>query len=257
MPVQPHAQPYVADGGRVGVLLSHGFTGSPASMRPWAEFLAGHDYTVRAPRLPGHGTTWQELNLARWQHWYAEVESALDDLLACCDHVVVAGLSMGGCLALRLAEERTRDIAGVILVNPAVASENRQLRAVPVLKWLVASRPGIGDDIKKPGVEEYCYDRVPLKALHTMMRMWDVTREDLPKVTQPLLIFRSAEDHVVEPLSSRIITQRVSSRDLAEHILEDSYHVATLDHDAPVIFEESLKFVCRVTPPSLSGAGQG
>jgi carboxylesterase len=247
LPVQAHAQPFAADGGPVGVLLSHGFTGSPASMRPWGEFLAAHGYAVRVPRLPGHGTTWQELNRTRWHDWYAEAESALDELVHRCDQVVVAGLSMGGCLALRLAEQRTRDVTAVVLVNPAVASENRQLRAVPLLKWLVASRPGIGNDIKKPGVDEHCYSRVPLKALHAMMRMWAVTREDLPKVTQPLLVFRSAEDHVVEPLSDRIITARVSSRDLAEHILDDSYHVATLDHDAPAIFEESLKFIGRVT----------
>jgi carboxylesterase len=254
--VDAHAQPLSADGGRVGVLLSHGFTGSPASMRPWAEFLAGHGLTVRAPRLPGHGTTWQEMNRTGWQDWYAEVEATLDDLLLRCDRVVVGGLSMGGCLALRLAEQRNRDVAGLVLVNPAVASTNRQLKAVPVLKWVVPSRPGIGNDIKKPGVEEYCYSRVPLKALHSMMRMWDATREDLPKVTQPLLLIRSAEDHVVEPLSARIIAQRVSSRDLDEQVLENSYHVATLDHDASTVFDESLKFIARVTESDDLGAPQ-
>jgi len=254
LPVQPHVSPFSADGGRVGVLLSHGFTGSPASMRPWGEFLAGHGLTVRVPRLPGHGTTWQEMNRTGWQDWYAAAEAALDELLDRCERVVVGGLSMGGCLALRLAQQRGRDVASVMLVNPAVASENRQLRAVPVLKWLVASRPGIGNDIKKPGVDEHCYPRVPLKALHSMMQMWRQTCEDLPKVTQPLLMFRSAEDHVVEPLSARLIAQRVSSRDLDEHVLEDSYHVATLDNDAPAIFDESLKFIARTTEPDVAGS---
>jgi carboxylesterase len=245
--VQPPAQPFAADGGRVGVLLSHGFTGSPASMRPWGEHLAERGFTVRVPRLPGHGTTWQELNRTTWQDWYAEAETALDELTARCEHVVVGGLSMGGCLVLRLAEQRNQDVAAVVLVNPSVASENKQLKAVPVLKWVVPSRPGIGNDIKKPGVDEHCYPRVPLKALHAMTKMWAVTREDLPKVTQPLLLFRSAEDHVVEPLSARIIAQRVSSRDLDEHVLENSYHVATLDNDAASIFDESVKFIRRVT----------
>lgn len=255
MPVQPHAHPFAADGGPVGVLLSHGFTGSPASMRPWGEFLAERGYTVRIPRLPGHGTTWQEMNRTGWSDWYAELEAALDELVARCEHVVVGGLSMGGCLALRLAEQRGRDVAGLVLVNPAVASENKQLRAVPVLKWLVGSRPGIGNDIKRPDVVEHSYTRVPLKALHAMMRMWRVTRDDLPKVTQPLLMFRSAEDHVVEPLSARIITQRVSSRDLDERMLEESYHVATLDNDAATIFEESARFVDRVTGPEAVRPG--
>jgi carboxylesterase len=257
LPVQTHAQPFAADEGRVGVLLCHGLTGSPASMRPWGEFLAGHGLTVRVPRLPGHGTTWQEMNRTRWPDWYAEAESALEDLLTRCDRVVVGGLSMGGCLALRLAQQRNRDVAAVLLVNPSVASENRQLRAVPVLKWVVRSRPGIGNDIKKPGVDEHCYSRLPLKAMHSLTKMWRVTCEDLPKVTQPLLLFRSAEDHVVEPLSGRLIAQRVSSRDIAEHVLQDSYHVATLDNDAPEVFDESLKFISRTTDPTLDPHAPG
>src|SRR5215213_12031276 len=89
--VVPGAEPYSADGGRVGVLLSHGFTGSPASMTPWGKHLAGLGYTVRVPRLPGHGTTWKELNTTRWHEWYAEVDEALTELRSRCDHVVAAG----------------------------------------------------------------------------------------------------------------------------------------------------------------------
>jgi carboxylesterase len=68
-------------------------------------------------------------------------------------------------------------------------------------------------------------------------------------VTQPLLLFRSAEDHVVDPSSARIILTRVSSTDVTERILENSYHVATLDNDAPAIYEESAEFIRRVTGP--------
>lgn len=243
MPVLPHAEPYRAEGGPIGVLLVHGFTGSPRSMRPWGEHLAADGLTVVAPRLPGHGTTWQELNRTVWTDWYAEGSRALDHLVEHCDQVFVAGQSMGGCLALRLAEERPDDVAGLMLVNPSVTSLNKQLLALPVLKRVVASVKGIADDIKKPGVAELGYDRLPLKALDSLRTMWKVTRDDLPKVTAPLVVFRSVEDHVVEPLSTQIITQRVSSRDVTERILDNSYHVATLDNDAPSIFEESLEFV--------------
>ena len=118
-----------------------------------------------------------------------------------------------------------------------------------MLKHLVGSFPGIADDIKKPGVEEHGYTRTPLKAAHSMMTAWRTVREDLPKVTQPLLMFLSAEDHVVDASSARIIRGTVSSRDLGERILENSYHVATLDNDAPTIFEESAQFIRRVTGP--------
>lgn len=243
MPVLPQAEPYRLDGGGTGALLLHGFTGCPASMRPWGEHLAAEGFTVSVPRLPGHGTTWQELNQTQWKDWYAEAARHLDELSESCDEVFVGGLSMGGCLALRLAEERPDDVAGLLLVNPSVASLDKRLMALPVLKRVVPALKAIGNDIKKPGVDEQAYDRTPLKALDSLRGMWKVTREDLPKVTAPVLMFRSVEDHVVEPLSGEIITQRVSSRDVTERVLDNSYHVATLDHDANSIFTESAEFI--------------
>ncbi len=243
MPVLPHAAPLHVDGGSVGALLLHGFTGSPASMRPWGEQLATDGFTVAVPRLPGHGTTWQELNSTTWHDWYAEAARGLGDLRQRCDDVYVAGLSMGACLALRLTEERPDDVAGLILVNPSIASGDRRLTALPVLKRVVPAIKGIGNDIKKPGVQEHSYDRTPLRALDSLRRLWQVTRDELPKITAPVLIFRSVEDHVVEPLSSQIIIQRVSSRDVTERVLDDSYHVATLDNDAPNIYTESVEFI--------------
>jgi len=252
----PHAQPFhfdgvpdERDGQRVGVLLSHGFTGSPASMTPWGKHLAAQGFAVDVPRLPGHGTTWQEMNRTGWADWYGELERSFDKLHANCDQVVLGGLSMGGGLALKLAAERGNDVAGVMLVNAAVASNNKQLLAVPVLKRILPSMPGIGNDIKKPDQDEYGYDRIPLKALGSMMAGWKEVRRALPNVTQPVLLFRSAEDHVVDPSSAQIIASRVSSREVTERILENSYHVATLDHDAPAIFEESVEFIRRVTGP--------
>ncbi len=251
MSVLPHASPFHADGGPVGVLLTHGLTGSPASMRPWAESLRAEGFTVSVPRLPGHGTTWQELNATSWQDWYAEASRGLDTVRQTCDEVFVAGLSMGGCLALRLAEERSDDVAGLVLVNPSIVSTDKRLVALPLLKRFVPALKGIGNDIKKPGVDEHCYDRTPLKALDSLRDMWKVTRDDLAKVTAPLLVFRSVEDHVVEPLSAQIITQRVSSRDVTERVLDNSYHVATLDNDAESIFTESAEFIRKRT--SVSG----
>ncbi len=250
MQVQPAAEPFSAAGGRTGVLLVHGFTGSPASMVPWAQSLADDGFSVQVPRLPGHGTRWQELNRTRWTDWYAEASTALDRLGASCDEVFLCGLSMGGCLALRLAEERADDVAGLVLVNPSVISTRKDLRAVPLVKRFVPSRRGIGNDINKPGVDEHCYDRTPLKAVDSLRALWKVTREDLPKVTVPLLLFRSLVDHVVEPMSAQLIVQQVSSRDVTERVLSKSYHVATLDNDAPAIFVESAEFIRKHSAPT-------
>jgi len=242
LPVRPGAEPFDSDGGPVGVLLSHGFTGSPASMRPWGEFLAARGHTVRVPRLPGHGTTWQDMNRTRWDDWYGELERALTDLRSRCDRLVVGGLSMGGALALRLAE-RHQDIAAVMVVNPAVASSRFDVRLVPALKWVVPSMPGIGNDIKKTGADEIGYDRTPLKALGSMLTAWKQTRAELGAIRAPLLYFRSTEDHVVDEASEPLILDGVSSSVREVVRLENSYHVATIDQDAPIIFERSAAFI--------------
>lgn len=256
MPIAPYAEPFLAEarpdetGGRpVGVLLVHGFTGCPFSLRPWGEYVAGRGYAVSVPRLPGHGTSWQEANRTGWQDWYGEVERAFEKLRAGCDRVVVGGLSMGGSLALRLAELRGSEVAGLVLVNPALTNDSPLRHARHVLKWVVPSLSGVANDIKKPDQDEHGYDRVPARAAASMIDGWQSVIADLAKVTQPLLVFRSAVDHVVPPSSGAVLRAGVSSPDLTEQILQNSYHVATLDNDAPAIFEESVEFIRRVTGP--------
>jgi carboxylesterase len=247
VPVLPGAEPFSHDGGDVGVLLCHGFTGCPQSLRPWARALAGAGYTVRLPLLPGHGTCWQDLNRTRWTDWYAAEASALDDLCSRCRSVVVGGLSMGGALALRLAARRGTDVTGLVLVNPAVTTEDPRLRVLPVVQYLLPSLPGIGNDIKKPGVTELAYSRNPLRALYSLTRLWADVIADLPRISQPLLLLRSVEDHVVPAADSALILRRIHSTDVQEVLCEDSYHVATLDNDADLIIKQSLAFVERVT----------
>ena len=249
-PLSVAARPDLTGGRRVGVLLSHGFTGSPASMKPWGEYLADKGYAVEVPRLPGHGTRWQDLNKTTWADWYGELTRAFEKLSAENDAVVVAGLSMGGALVLRLAADHPDRVAGVVVVNPAVATKRLDVKLLPVLKHVVPSFPGIANDIKKPGADEHGYTKTPLKAAHSMFRAWPLVVADLPRITAPLLYFRSGVDHVVDELSQPLITSKVSSREITERRLEESFHVATLDNDAPQIFEESADFIARVTSAS-------
>jgi len=248
-PLSVAARPELTGGRRIGVLLSHGFTGSPASMIPWAEHLGELGYAVEVPRLPGHGTTWQEMNTTTWADWYGEVSRVFDKLCLENDAVVVGGLSMGGALVLRLAADHPDRVAGVVVVNPAVATKRLDVKLLPVLKHLVPSFPGIINDIKKPGMDEHGYPRTPLKAAHSMMRAWPPLVTDLAKVTAPLLYFRSTVDKVVDEVSQPLIIGSVSSGDVTQRDLENSYHVATIDNDAPMIFEESAAFIARVTAP--------
>ena len=250
VPTRPLSLPATPDrtGGRaIGVLLVHGFTGSPASMKPWARHLAEQGYAVEVPLLPGHGTRWQDLNQVAWTDWYSEAQRAFDTLHTSCEAVVVCGLSMGGSVALRLAEVRGDHVSGIVLVNPFVSSTRMELKAVPLLKHVVPSLGGVVNDIKKPGQDEMGYTRLPLKGLSAVMEMWKQVVPDLGRVTQPLLYFRSATDHVIDDSSSPTVLKAVGSTDVEERILDDSYHVATLDNDAQRIFEESAAFIARVT----------
>lgn len=247
MPVLPGAEPFAHNGSaEIGVLLCHGFTGSPASMRPWGDRLAAEGFTVRCPLLPGHGTSWPEMNETTWSDWYATVDAALAELAGRCRSVFVFGLSMGGTLALRLAECHGGRVAGLVLVNPSVTMARVRLVALPVLARVIRSLPGISNDIARPGMNELAYPRTPLRAAVSLSRLWREVRRDLGRVTQPLLLLRSVTDHVVEPMNARIILAGVRSRDAREVLLPRSYHVATLDHDAPTVFDASIEFARRV-----------
>ncbi|HET7475354.1 MAG TPA: alpha/beta fold hydrolase [Dermatophilaceae bacterium] len=243
----PGAEPFSHDGSDVGVLLCHGFTGTPQGLRGWAEFLVARGYTVRLPRLPGHGTTWQDLNRYSFEDWYATVDLAFRELTQRCRKVVVCGLSMGGALALMLAQNHGPHVAGLVLVNPAVKFEDPRLAVLPVLKHLVGSLRAVSGDIKKPGTVELAYSRSPLKAGHSQVRAWGPIIRDLPEITQPLLLVRSVEDHIIPASSAALVLSRISSTDVTEIVVEDSYHVIPLDNDAQRLFEESLVFIERVT----------
>jgi carboxylesterase len=239
----PGAEPFEHEGGPVGVLLCHGFTGSPQTLRGWAEYLAAQGLTVSLPRLPGHGTRWQDMAQTSSDDWYAEVETAFSVLARRCEQTFVFGLSMGGCLALRLAETRGEAVRGLVLVNPSLAPDTRLFLLAPAMKYVLRSLPGIASDIKKPGASEVGYDRVPVRAAATLPKLWKATVSALAQVSQPVLIYRSTVDHVVGPPSMQALLAGLPSGQVTVRELPDSYHVATLDNDAGTIFEGSVKFM--------------
>src|SRR3954463_16513910 len=160
--VLPGAEPFAFPGGngpdgRTGVLLVHGFTGTPMSMRPGGEPRAAEGFAVSCPLLPGHGTRWQDCNTSTHDQWTTAVSEAFDSLAADCDRVFVAGLSMGGTLATRLAEVRPDDVAGLLLVNPALLTRRLDAKLLPVLARITPSWTAIANDIKKLGVTELAY----------------------------------------------------------------------------------------------------
>jgi carboxylesterase len=195
------------------------------------------------PLLPGHGTRWQDANQVSWEDWYAELERAIDEVRAQCRQTFIMGLSMGGTLVTRFAEQRSADIAGVIVVNGSLFTTRKDAKLLPLLRHVVPSLPPIGNDVKKPGVTEPAYDRLPVKAMWQLSKLWAVTNADLARITAPLLVITSRDDHVVETANSERLMSAASSTDKRQIWLEDSFHVATLDNDLPVIIDESLAFI--------------
>lgn len=243
----PGAEPLSVAGGDVGVLVLHGFTGNPATMRPLAEALVEAGFTVEMPVLPGHGTTIDDMMTTTWADWSAAAEASYTDLAGRCRAVVVAGLSMGGTLTAWLAG-RHGGIAGIACINPLAAPREPEVKEMVQLMLDAgdAVAPGIGSDIADPDAFEPAYEGAPLRCLLSLFEALDELQPLLPAVISPLLLLTSPQDHVVEPASSDHLAASVSGP--VERVsLDRSYHVATLDYDKDLIAERTIAFVHQVS----------
>ena len=237
-PVLKGAEPYYAEGGKEGVLVSHGFTGSTQSMRPLAEALAEAGYTVCLPRLKGHGTHYEDMERTSRHDWIESVEEGYRWLKERSGTIYMAGLSMGGTLTLYMAE-RHPDIRAIALINAAIDMPAlKEVGDPEVIRFLEA----IGSDIKKPDVTELAYEKTPVKSVKEILALMEEVRADLGKISCPALLLVSDEDHVVPPGNSDIIGEGLSSEAIEKVQLKNSYHVATLDNDKDKIIENVLRF---------------
>lgn len=251
--VRAGCEPFAAEGfgenARTGVLLLHGFTGSPDSTVPWAKYLNERGYRVNAIRLPGHGTTWQDANTKTFADLQGAADEAFGEMRAVTDRVFVMAQSFGCSLALRIAADFPDDVAGLVLVNPwvradGVASWQKHLAPLQrFLPYITKSMPGVASDIADPTKEELGYDKIPVVLVaSTLNTAFHELRERLPRVAAPIQLNLSATDHVLGPNNAELIRAEVRSP-IEEHLLERSYHVATLDYDAESIFERSADFI--------------
>ncbi|MGO0576396.1 alpha/beta hydrolase [Ornithinimicrobium panacihumi] len=251
MAILPGAEPFTSPGtgdrARTGVLVVHGLTSTPQTVRPVFTHLADLGYAVSAPLLPGHGTTVADMGRTRYADWFGAVEAAAADLRGQVDRMVAVGLSLGGALVTELAATRPGQVDGLVLINPAFTATDPRLRALPLIKHVLPTLAGLGNDIRLQGGEqEICYDRLPLKAFHSFVSRWPHLQELAGQVRVPVLLLRSAHDKVVPALSSEVFLDRVGSSDVREVVLERSAHVATLDHDAAEVQRLTAEFVARI-----------
>ena len=232
----------------IGVLLVHGFTGAPPSMRPWGEFLHSKGYSVRVPLLPGHGSKPEDLNEVKWQEWPAKVIHELNELQKTCDTIFLIGLSMGGGTVLNVATTHNAAIKGLILVNPWIHLKGVTVEVSFLVSRLRKMRASVGNDIKRPGITEWGYDATPMRGVHQALKMLRITRKNLAAVKVPVQLFHSVEDHTLPVSNTEIILAEIGSKDKTRIELVNSYHVATLDYDQELIFQNSLTFIEGLTP---------
>lgn len=255
--VADSAAAWSADGGDAGVLVLHGVTGNPTAVRPLAERLAREGFAVELPRLPGHGTHWRELDGVPWQAWADEADAGLRRLLARTGRVAIAGLSYGAAIGMLLAARRPLDVRALVLVNPALTiGADHPLRhlvpVAPLIGRVMPPIPGVANDIAKPGADEKAYPRVGFRAAAETIKLQRAVRAALGRVRAPTLVLTSRVDHVAPPSDSTLALDRIAS-ETTEHVwLEHSLHVATLDHDAPIIEDRAVAFLRRHLPASTT-----
>jgi carboxylesterase len=244
--IVPGGEPYSFEGGPLGVLVLHGFTGNPVSMRPLAEACARAGFTVELPRLPGHGTTLEDMMTTGWADWSAAALESYDELAGRCDKVAVVGLSMGAGLAALVAESRPQ-VVGCVFINPWINPLNPEL--LDGLNQLidagVETLEAVGSDIKKEAISEMAYDATPLVCTKSACDGLVTVRENLGKIFVPSLLLTSRIDHTVNWERGEDIVAR-SSGPVEQIWLEDSYHVATLDNDAALVEWATVAFLQRV-----------
>ncbi len=249
---EPWSSPGAGENGRIGILLCHGFTGNPSSVRWLGEQLAARGFAMELPRLPGHGTHWLDMAKTSYDDWRAGFVAALEELKARTDHVIVAGLSMGGTIALDVAWEHERDLAGVVAINATVLERDGLLaKLAPVLQYIVPIAPAkaaglVENDAARAGVDEKAYAFVPAAAGNSFLSQLARVRRQLTQLHLPVLVAYSPQDHSVPPANSRAILDLLGSWG-EELALPRSYHLATMDLDRELLEERIAEFARRVS----------
>jgi carboxylesterase len=228
------AAPFDFPGDRRGVLLLHGFTGTPYEVRPLGEQLARRGMTVVGPVVAGHCTSARSLEATTWHDWEASAAAALDGLRARCDRICVAGLSMGGLLAARLAFLRTQQISGLVMMSVPLwlpAPARRGVRALARLGFPRAVPKVGGSDVRDRAAKNAnpAYREFPVRAVNQLVELCEEVQRELSSIVTPTLVLHGRHDHTAPPACAGAISDALGARDVRLVWLEHSYHLLPLD----------------------------
>ena len=239
--ILPGCESIYKKSGIKGCLLLHGFTSCPFELRLLGDHLQNEGYTISIPLLPGHGTSPHDLKGQSWTDWYKAAKKALFELRKECKTVYVIGLSMGGSIALHLAAHY--EVEGIVALAPGLHLKNKLSFLSHVLyPFYPYSKKWLGPDIKAE-VETITYDKIPVKSLSELLRMFKHLQDDLTDINAPLLIIYAKQDHVINSKSAQEIYKKVSSKNKRILSLNESYHIITLDIEKEQVFHETINFL--------------
>lgn len=243
-PVLPGAESFFFKGNEIGILISHGFVGTPQSVKYLGEYLANKGFTVYGIRLKGHGTHFEDMEKCNYHDWIKSIEDGFNFLQQHCSNIFVIGQSMGGTLTLNLSQKYS-NIKGIMLINAAINSippmERYKNKHIP--RFVDEGEP----DIKAKNVREITYTKAPIRSINQLFALMAETKDNLPSVKCPVLGFRSEEDHVVPPENTNYILSSIQSEIKEVIPLYHSYHVASLDNDKDLIAEQCSLFIHKLS----------
>ena len=241
MSILKGAEPFILKGCSIGILLVHGFTGSPAEIALLGHFLHKQNYTVIAPRLTGHGTSVEDLEHTTKEDWYNSVVDAYHLVKSCCSEVHVIGLSMGGLLSIKLSLEFNINKVMVMSTPFNVVTRGRELPPKEYCQGQFIPKLRREFDVE----DKYlvAYDQMPLLSIHQLFELIEETKDLLPKFNKSILIMQSKKDHTIKVNSAECLYENIASADKNIIWLEESGHVITLDKERDIVFSEALKFI--------------
>lgn len=244
-----NCEPFFFEGGDTGVLLVHGFSGSPPEMKLLGGFLSGKNLTVSGVRLAGHGTTPEDFAGTTWKDWVESAEEAAEDLKKRCRVVFCAGLSMGGAITYYIS--RRHNFAGIMTLSAPANITDFKFKLVPFaakfMKFI--TMPDDNDLTDKEAIKHVrCYKRLPLSCVKSFYEFHQMSKKEIPQVTSPILIMHGLKDRALSPHNAKFLYENVGSQDKKIVMLENSGHAITVDTEKEKVFEECYAFISKHLP---------
>lgn len=265
MSIRDHSLRYAGDA--TGFLLIHGLGGTPVELRLVARALHRAGHTVHCPQLAGHCGTEADLLATGWRDWAKSVLTELDRMRETCERVVVGGLSMGAVMAMHIAAERPLDVDGLALYAPTLRYDGWSIPWYSFLLKLLINTPigqrfsfverepfGVKDKRTRHIIQnamnsgdssEAGLHGTPSRSVQQMWHLIAQTRRQMPSITCPTLLVHAREDDVAG-LSNAFEVQRRLSGLVDAVILDDSYHLVTIDQQRDILIERSVAFAKRL-----------